>query len=45
MLDSSDLGVGEIARSVGYEDPLYFSRLFSKTVGSSPRGYRASTRK
>ena len=45
LLDSSDLGVGEIARSVGYEDPLYFSRLFSKTVGSSPRGYRASTRK
>jgi AraC-like DNA-binding protein len=45
LLDSTELGVGEIARRVGYEDPLYFSRLFSKTIGSSPRGYRASMRK
>ena len=45
LLDSTELGVGEIARYVGYEDPLYFSRLFSKTIGSSPRGYRASMRK
>lgn len=45
LLDSTDLGVGEIARRVGYDDPLYFSRLFKKTIGSSPRGYRASTRK
>ena len=45
LLDSTDLGVGEIARRVGYEDPLYFSRLFSKTIGSSARSYRASSRK
>ena len=45
LLDSTDLGVGEIARRVGYDDPLYFSRLFSKTIGSSARDYRASTRK
>ncbi|TGD73912.1 AraC family transcriptional regulator [Mangrovimicrobium sediminis] len=45
LLDASELGVGEIARELGYEDPLYFSRLFSKTIGSSPRGYRASQRK
>ncbi len=45
LLDTSELGVGEIARELGYEDPLYFSRLFSKTIGSSPRGYRASQRK
>jgi AraC-like DNA-binding protein len=37
--------VGEIAGRVGYEDPLYFSRLFRKTIGSSPRAYRASMRK
>ncbi|PLW70193.1 AraC family transcriptional regulator [Pseudohalioglobus lutimaris] len=44
LLDSTDLGVGEIARRVGYEDPLYFSRLFRKTLGRSPRDYRASMR-
>ena len=45
LLDSTDLGVGEIARRVGYDVPLYFPRLFSKTIGSSARDYRASTRK
>ncbi|KAA1194357.1 AraC family transcriptional regulator [Pseudohalioglobus sediminis] len=45
LLDATDLGVGEIALRVGYDDPLYFSRLFRKTLGSSPRGYRASLRK
>ena len=45
LLDSTNLGVGEIARRLGYDDPLYFSRLFSKTIGSSARDYRASTRK
>lgn len=45
LLDVTELGVGEIARQLGYEDPLYFSRLFSNTIGSSPRGYRASQRK
>jgi AraC family transcriptional regulator, arabinose operon regulatory protein len=45
LLDSTELGIGEIARRLGYDDPLYFSRLFSKTVGSSPRQYRSSSRK
>ncbi len=45
LLDASELSVGEISRHLGYEDPLYFSRLFSKTIGISPRRYRASTRK
>lgn len=45
LLDSSDLSVAAIAEAVGYEDPLYFSRLFSKTIGTSPRTYRASIRK
>ncbi|RLQ21675.1 helix-turn-helix domain-containing protein [Seongchinamella sediminis] len=45
LLDTTELGVGEIARRVGYEDPLYFSRLFRQTIGSSARQYRASSRK
>ncbi len=45
LLDATDLGVGEIARRVGYDDSLYFSRLFRNTIGASPRGYRNSSRK
>jgi AraC-like DNA-binding protein len=30
----------EAARMVGYEDALYFSRLFEKRYGKSPRFYR-----
>ena len=45
LLDGSDLSVGAIASRLGYDDPLYFSRLFSRTVGISPRRYRASIRK
>ncbi|MFV0279068.1 MAG: AraC family transcriptional regulator [Parahaliea sp.] len=45
LLDSSDLSVKAIATAVGYQDPLYFSRLFRKTMGLSPRDYRNSVRK
>jgi AraC family transcriptional regulator, arabinose operon regulatory protein len=45
LLDATELGVGEISNRLGYDDPLYFSRLFSKTIGISPRSYRASMRK
>ena len=45
LLDGSDLSVQAVAAAVGYDDPLYFSRLFRQTIGSSPRDYRASIRK
>ena len=44
LLDSSDLTVSAIADQLGYDDPLYFSRLFRKTIGVSPRSYRKSIR-
>ncbi|MCB1841538.1 MAG: AraC family transcriptional regulator [Halioglobus sp.] len=44
LLDSSELSVKEIAATLGYDDPLYFSRQFSRTVGVSPRAYRRSVR-
>jgi AraC-like DNA-binding protein len=44
LLDSTDLSVKAIAAELGYEDQLYFSRLFSRTIGRSPRAYRASIR-
>lgn len=44
LLDGTHLSVGEIAFRLGYDDPLYFSRLFKKVIGRSPRAYRASIR-
>lgn len=32
--------VAEIAQAVGYEDPLYFSRVFRKHFGCAPTEYR-----
>ena len=40
LLETTDYSVAEIAAIVGYEDPLYFSRLFRKIKGVSPRDYR-----
>jgi AraC-like DNA-binding protein len=34
------LSIADIARSVGYEDPLRFSKLFHKHRGLSPRAFR-----
>lgn len=41
----SDLSIGEIAHSVGYEDALAFSRIFRKRKGISPKAYRAEKRR
>ncbi|HBR01929.1 MAG TPA: hypothetical protein DD738_04900 [Ruminiclostridium sp.] len=32
--------INEIAEKLGYTDPFYFSRIFSKVVGISPRQFR-----
>lgn len=34
------VGVGQIAQSLGFEDPAYFSRFFTRAAGVSPRAYR-----
>ncbi|MBB2903158.1 AraC-like DNA-binding protein [Kineococcus radiotolerans] len=44
LLDSTDLSVAEIARTCGYEDPLYFSRQFSNTHTQSPTAFRTRAR-
>ena len=40
LLADTDLPVGEVARRVGMPDPGYFSRLFRRTHGASPREWR-----
>jgi len=41
LLDGSDESISDIAREVGYDDPLYFSRQFRRHHGVSPSAYRA----
>ncbi len=40
LLEHTALLVADIARQVGYDDPLYFSRVFRKLTARSPRAYR-----
>lgn len=40
LLENTTYSVAEIGRIVGYENPLYFSRIFRKQKGISPLGYR-----
>ncbi len=40
LLESTLLPVGEIGRQLGYEDMLYFSRVFHQSKAMSPTAYR-----
>ena len=42
LLKQTDLSAAEIAGQVGYKDPHYFSFVFKKTQGCTPREYRNS---
>ncbi len=42
LLMYTDKSVKEISAIIGYDDPFYFSRLFSKETGVSARDYRKS---
>lgn len=44
MLDSTDISITQVAMKLGFEDTLYFSRLFHKVMGLSPRAYRLKDR-
>lgn len=45
LLKRTDLGVLEIALSVGYNNLSHFNRSFRKLIGMSPREYRARDRR
>ena len=40
LLENTDYTITEIAESIGYDNPLYFSRLFHKHTGLAPSAYR-----
>ena len=40
LLKNSDKSISEIAEAVGFNDYNYFSRIFKKYYGISPRDYR-----
>ena len=40
LLEQANYTVTEIAAIVGYDNPLYFSRIFKKQLGVSPQQYR-----
>lgn len=42
LLEHSDLTITEVAFTVGFNDPAYFSRVFRKQTGKSPATYRAT---
>lgn len=40
LLKNTTLSIGEIAHTVGFTDYNYFSRVYKKTYGKSPKRYR-----
>jgi AraC-like DNA-binding protein len=40
LMSNEGLTISDISRSVGYNDPLGFSKIFKKLKGCSPREYR-----
>lgn len=42
LLHETNKTIKEISQEVGYTDSFYFSRIFAKIKGCSPREYRAS---
>jgi len=45
LLENTDYNLTEISRIIGYENPLYFSRIFKKQKGLSPSEYRKYIKK
>lgn len=44
LLATTSMKIDAIAREVGYNDAFYFSRVFKRTVGQTPSGYREAHR-
>ena len=44
ILEETDNPIQEIARQIGYDNPLTFSKTFKNFYGISPKAYRKSSR-
>ena len=42
LLKANNMSVREIARTLGYKDPFFFSRQFKSINGAAPQNYRAT---
>lgn len=42
LMQDETLSIGDVSRSVGYDDPLLFSKMFKKYKFQSPSAYRRS---
>jgi AraC family transcriptional regulator of arabinose operon len=42
LLKNQELTIGDISRSVGYTDPLLFSKMFKKVNNVSPKAFRTT---
>ena len=40
LIDNTDYNMTEIASAIGYDNSLYFSRLFKKNIGMTPTEYK-----
>lgn len=45
LLQRTDQTIAEIAFTLGYNDPLHFSKIFKRIVGMSPANYRKACQK
>lgn len=45
LLENTDFPISQVAEKCGFEDFNYFSRLFKKQIGTSPRTYRSDAAK
>lgn len=44
LLENETISIGNVSRSVGYPDPLLFSKIFKNVQGITPSEYRKSAR-
>jgi AraC-like DNA-binding protein len=42
LIGHPNLEIKQVSSAVGYEDPLYFSRLFKRETGFAPTAFRDS---